>query len=125
GLSDAFARSLVALAGITAADMVSVFIRSTLGPLLTPPSLRGRVGAAERVFIGASNELGAFESGTLARFIGTVPAIVLGGAVSIAIAGAWALVFPSLRRIDRFEDIPVTDPAAARPAPPADPKGPA
>ena len=73
--------------------------------VLTPPALRGRVGAAERVFIGASNELGAFESGTLARFIGTVPAIIVGGVASIAVAGLWALLFPALRRIDRFEDI--------------------
>ncbi|MEY4225887.1 MAG: hypothetical protein RL190_644 [Actinomycetota bacterium] len=122
GLSDSFALSLFALAGLAAADMVSVFIRSTLGPLLTPPSLRGRVGAAERVFIGASNELGAFESGTLARFIGTVPAIVLGGVVSIGIAGLWAVIFPSLRRIDRFEDIPVTELDADRPTAPAAPK---
>ncbi len=108
GLSDSFVLSLLALAGLAAADMVSVFIRSTLGPLLTPPSLRGRVGAAERVFVGASNELGAFESGVLARLIGTVPAILVGGAASIAIASAWALVFPSLRKIDRFEDIKPT-----------------
>ena len=105
GLSENFALSLVALSLLAASDMVSVFIRSTLGPLLTPPALRGRVGAAERVFIGASNELGAFESGTLARFIGTVPAIIVGGVASIAVAGLWALLFPALRRIDRFEDI--------------------
>ena len=89
--------------------MVSVFIRSTLGPLLTPPALRGRVGAAERVFIGASNELGAFESGTLARLIGTVPAIILGGVASIGVAAVWYICFPALRRIDRFEDIEPAD----------------
>lgn len=105
GLSENFTLSLVALSLLAGSDMVSVFIRSTLGPLLTPPALRGRVGAAERVFIGASNELGAFESGTLARFIGTVPAIIVGGVASIAVAGLWALLFPALRRIDRFEDI--------------------
>jgi hypothetical protein len=71
------------------------------------------VGAAERVFIGASNELGAFESGTLARFIGTVPAILVGGVTSVAIAGLWFVLFPSLRRIDRFEDV-AADPAAPR-----------
>lgn len=111
GLSRSFALSLVALSLLAASDMVSVFIRATLGPLLTPPSLRGRVGAAERVFIGASNELGAFESGTLARLIGTVPAIVLGGVASIAVAGLWAVLFPALRRIDRFEEI---EPATLR-----------
>jgi MFS family permease len=105
GLSRSFALSVAALALLAAFDMVSVFIRATLGPLLTPPSLRGRVGAAERVFIGASNELGAFESGTLARLIGTVPAIVLGGVASLAVAGLWGLLFPALRRIDRFEDL--------------------
>ena len=104
GLSENFILSLVALSFLAASDMVSVFIRSTLGPLLTPASLRGRVGAAERVFIGASNELGAFESGTLARVIGTVPAILVGGVTSVAIAGLWFVLFPSLRRIDRFED---------------------
>jgi MFS family permease len=109
GLSDAYWLSLLALAGLAAADMISVFIRSTLGPLLTPASLRGRVGAAERVFIGASNELGAFESGVMARLIGTVPAIVLGGVASIGVAALWAIFFPALRNIDRFEDI---EPAA-------------
>jgi len=105
GFSRSYALTLLALAGLAAADMISVFIRSTLGPLLTPPSLRGRVGAAERVFIGASNELGAFESGTLARLIGTVPAIVVGGVASIGVAALWAIFFPALRKIDRFEDI--------------------
>ena len=109
GLSENFILSLVALSFLAASDMVSVFIRSTLGPLLTPAALRGRVGAAERVFIGASNELGAFESGTLARFIGTVPAILVGGVASVAIAGLWFVLFPSLRRIDRFEDIKPAD----------------
>lgn len=105
GLSHVYWLSLLALAGLAAADMISVFIRSTLGPLLTPASLRGRVGAAERVFIGASNELGAFESGVLARLIGTVPAIVLGGVASIGVAALWAIFFPALRNFDRFEDI--------------------
>ena len=105
GLSRSYALSMIALAGLAAADMISIFIRSTLGPLLTPPSLRGRVGAVERVFIGASNELGAFESGVLARLIGTVPTIVLGGALSIGAAALWALFFPGLRKIDRFEDL--------------------
>ena len=85
--------------------MINVLIRSTLGPLLTPPSLRGRVGAVERVFIGAPNELGAFESGVLARLIGTVPTIVHGGALSIGAAALWTLFFPGLRKIDHFEDL--------------------
>ena len=109
GLSTNFLLSIVALSFLAASDMVSVFIRATLGPLLTPAALRGRVGAAERVFIGASNELGAVESGTLARFIGTVPAILVGGVASVAIAGLWFVLFPSLRRIDRFEDVKPAD----------------
>ena len=84
--------------------MVSVFIRSTLSPLLTPPELRGRVGAVERVFIGGSNELGAFESGVAAALIGAVPAVAIGGVLAIVAAGFWAWRFPQLRRIDRFED---------------------
>ena len=102
--------ALVLLAG---SDMVSVYVRSTLTPLLTPAHLRGRVVAVERVFVGASNELGAFESGLLAQYIGTVPAIVVGGGVSIGAAGLWGLFFPGLRKIDRFEDItPARDPDA-------------
>jgi MFS family permease len=105
GLSTQFALSLVALALLAAADMVSVVIRSTLGPLLTPPALRGRVGAVERAFIGASNELGAFESGVAAALVGVVPAVVIGGIASIVIAATWAWRFPKLRRVDRFEEI--------------------
>jgi O-antigen/teichoic acid export membrane protein len=89
-------------------------VRSTLAPMLTPPALRGRVSAVERVFIGASNELGAFESGAAAALIGAVPAVVLGGAASIAVALIWAWGFPELRRIDRFDEL---RPTAARLAP--------
>jgi MFS family permease len=103
-LSRSYILSLAALAGLAASDMLSVFIRSTLGPLLTPPELRGRVGAVERVFIGGSNELGAFESGTVAALIGAVPAVAVGGVLAIAAAAFWAWRFPQLRRIDRFED---------------------
>jgi MFS family permease len=103
-LSRSYVLSLAALAGLAAADMLSVFIRSTLAPLLTPPELRGRVGAVERVFIGGSNELGAFESGTAAALIGAVPAVAIGGILAVAAAAFWAWRFPQLRRIDRFED---------------------
>ena len=85
--------------------MFSVLIRSSLQPLLTPPEMRGRVGAVERVFIGGSNELGAFESGIAAAAIGAVPAVILGGLLSIVIAAVWAWRFPVLRRLDRFEDV--------------------
>ncbi len=103
-LSRSYVLSLAALAGLAAADMLSVFIRATLAPLLTPPELRGRVGAVERVFIGGSNELGAFESGTAAALIGAVPAVAIGGVLAICAAVFWAWRFPQLRRVDRFED---------------------
>jgi MFS family permease len=103
-LSRVYLLSLLALAGLAAVDMLSVFIRSTLGPLLTPPELRGRVGAVERVFIGGSNELGAFESGTVAALVGAVPAVAIGGILAIAAAAFWAWRFPQLRGIDRFEE---------------------
>ena len=103
-LSRSYVLSLAALAGLAAADMLSVFIRSTLAPLLTPPELRGRVGAVERVFIGGSNELGAFESGTAAALIGAVPAVAVGGVLAMAAAALWAWRFPQLRGIDSFEN---------------------
>jgi hypothetical protein len=103
-LSRVYVLSLLALAGLAAADMLSVFIRSTLGPLLTPPELRGRVGAVERVFIGGSNELGAFESGTVAALIGAVPAVAIGGILAMGCAAFWAWKFPQLRGLNRFED---------------------
>jgi len=114
GVSTSFVLSLFALAALAGADMVSMVVRSTLSPLLTPPALRGRVSAVERVFIGASNELGAFESGLAAALIGAVPAVVLGGVASIAVAVVWAWRFPELRRIDRFDELsPEAAPADA------------
>ncbi len=113
GLSRNFVLSLFALAALAGADMISMVVRSTLSPLLTPPALRGRVSAVERVFIGASNELGAFESGAAAALIGAVPAVVLGGVASIAVAVVWAWRFPQLRHIDRFEDLSPEPVAAA------------
>jgi MFS family permease len=94
--------SLVALALLAAADSVSVFIRGSLVPLVTPVHLRGRVTAVEAVFIGGSNELGAFESGVAAQALGTAPSVVFGGIATLVVAGAWALLFPALRKIDRF-----------------------
>jgi hypothetical protein len=114
GVSTSFVLSLFALAALAGADMVSMVVRSTLSPLLTPPALRGRVSAVERVFIGASNELGAFESGLAAALIGAVPAVVLGGVASIAVAVVWSWRFPELRRIDRFDELsPEAAPADA------------
>ena len=97
-LSRSYILSLAALAGLAAADMLSVFIRSTLAPLLTPPELRGRVGAVERVFIGGSNELGAFESGTAAALIGAVPAVAIGGILAMAAAALLGLALPAAAR---------------------------
>jgi len=90
--------SILALAGLGAADMVSVYIRETLIQLWTPDRLRGRVNAVNMVFIGASNELGEFRAGTMAAFIGTVPAVIFGGVGAIGIAGLWAILFPQLRK---------------------------
>ena len=97
--------SLVALAVSGFADMISVNIRATTVTLLTPPSLQGRVNAVEWVFVSASNELGAFESGALARLIGTVPAVVAGGVTMIGIAGTWTRLFPALSHMGRLEDL--------------------
>src|SRR3954452_983010 len=102
GLTRSYAVAFVALAVLSGADAVSVFIRATLVPLIVPSDKRGRVLAVENVFIGASNELGAFESGVAGELLGTVGAIVLGGAATIVIAGTWWVAFPALRDIDRF-----------------------
>jgi MFS family permease len=105
GLSRWFALSVVALAVSGFADMVSMNIRSTTVALATPDEVRGRVNAVEMVFISASNELGAFESGLAASLVGTVPAVVAGGVLTILIAAVWPRFFPSLARIDRLEDL--------------------
>ncbi len=89
--------SVVALALVGAADMVSVVIRETLLQLWTPDHLRGRVNAVNMVFLGASNELGEFRAGFMAAWIGVVPAVVFGGIAALGIAAAWAWVFPQLR----------------------------
>ena len=102
GLSDTFLVSLVALSILGAADMVSVYIRHLLVQLETPDEIRGRVSAVSAVFIGASNELGEFESGVTAAWWGLRPAVVVGGVASVAIAGLWTRWFPELRGMDRF-----------------------
>ncbi|MGH2849438.1 MAG: MFS transporter, partial [Solirubrobacteraceae bacterium] len=105
GLSRTFALSLVALAVSGAVDMVSVNIRTTTASLVTPDQLRGRVGAVESVFVGASNQLGAFESGSAAALLGAAPSVVVGGALTIVIAIAWTRLFPSLAALDRMSDL--------------------
>jgi hypothetical protein len=103
GVSRNFLLSAVALVLTGAFDMVSVVIRSALVQLRTPNEMRGRVGAVENVFIGASNELGAFESGGVAALIGTQASVVLGGAATLAVIALWSVVFPELRRFDVLE----------------------
>jgi MFS family permease len=105
GLSRSFALSAVALAVGGFADMISMNIRSMTVALVTPDALRGRVNAVEMVFVSASNELGAFESGVAAALIGAVPAVVVGGLVTIAVAVLWARVFPELFEVDRLEQL--------------------
>jgi MFS family permease len=97
GISRNFLLSLAALALCGACDMVSVIVRHTLIQMSTPDSMRGRVSAVNMVFIGASNEVGQFESGITAQWFGTVPAVVIGGLGTIAIVVAWARLFPALR----------------------------
>ena len=94
--------AFVAMFVLSGADAVSVFIRATLVPLSTPEDKRGRVLAVENVFIGASNEVGGFESGVTAQLIGTSGSVVLGGIATLTVAGLWSMLFPELRRVDRF-----------------------
>ena len=105
GLSRTMWLSMLALALGSAFDTVSVVLRSTILPLVTPDELRGRVTAVEMVFISASNELGAFESGVAAALIGAVPAVVLGGLATVVVAGAWWKLFPALARVDRLDEL--------------------
>jgi MFS family permease len=102
GLSRSITLSLIALMLTGAFDMVSVIVRSTLVQLTTPDEMRGRVSAVNMLFIGASNEVGQFESGITAQWFGAVPAVVLGGAGTIAIVVLWNWLFPSLRRVDQL-----------------------
>ncbi|MCO6386979.1 MFS transporter [Aliihoeflea sp. 40Bstr573] len=103
GLSTIPWLSILALALLGAADMISVYIRETLIQLWTPDRVRGRVNAVNMVFVGASNELGEFRAGTMAALIGTVPAVVLGGVGAIGVAGLWAWLFPELRKARRLD----------------------
>ncbi len=105
GLSRQMWLSMLALALGAGLDMVSVVLRQTILPLVTPDEVRGRVNAVEMVFISASNELGAFESGVAAALIGAVPAVVLGGVATVVVAGVWWKLFPSLARVDRLDDL--------------------
>ncbi len=105
GLSTNFYLSLTALFILGASDMVSVFIRSALIQFATPDAMRGRVSAVNMLFIGASNELGEFESGVTAAVFGTVPAVVFGGIGTLAVVAIWMKLFPPLRSVDRLADV--------------------
>ncbi len=102
GLSRSFPLSLLALATLGGADMVSVYVRQTLIQIVTPDEMRGRVASVSFLFIGASNELGEFESGVTARLFGPVVAALFGGVASLCVTGLWARLFPELRRVDRL-----------------------
>tara|TARA_B100001123_G_C14334554_1_gene640549 strand:- start:94 stop:483 length:390 start_codon:yes stop_codon:yes gene_type:complete len=101
-LSKVFWLSLLALTIYGAADMVSVYIRLTLVQIATPDSMRGRVSSVNSVSINASNELGDFRAGMSAALLGTVPAVLIGGLVTLGVTALWMRLFPSIHRIDRF-----------------------
>jgi len=95
--------SVAALAVLGAADMISVYVRQSLVQIVTPDAMRGRVSAVSGLFIGASAELGEFETGVAARLLGAVGAAIFGGIGSLVVAGAWSKMFPSLRQADRLD----------------------
>ena len=101
-LSTSFTLSLICLVVIGAADLISVYVRTSLVQMRTPPAMRGRVGAVNQVFVGASNELGEFESGLTAAWFGTVPATLIGGIGTIIVVALWAWRFPKLRDADEL-----------------------
>jgi MFS family permease len=117
-LSRSLALSLVALAVLGAADMVSVVVRMTLEQAVTPPPMRGRVGAVNMLFIGASNELGEFESGLAAAWLGAVNSVIAGGIGTLAVVAIWSVLFPALRKVDRAEAMTPELAAAPPPSPP-------
>ena len=102
GLSRSFELSLLLLFFTGMADTISVIVRSTMIQLGTPDEMRGRVSAVNMVFVGASNEIGQFESGITAQWLGAVPAVVLGGLGTMLIVLVWSWIFPDLRRLDRL-----------------------
>jgi MFS family permease len=105
GVSTNFVVSLVALVVLGASDMVSVFVRSTLIQAATPDAMRGRVSAVSMLFVGASNELGEFESGGAAHLVGVVPAVVIGGLGTLGVVALWMWLFPALRQVDSLSDV--------------------
>src|ERR1700676_2605075 len=119
GISRSLTISLIALLLLGASDMISVIIRATLTQLATPDEMRGRVTAVDMIFIGASNELGQFESGVTAQWFGSVPAVILGGVGTLVVIAVWAWLFPELRRTGelsaiRSEELEATDDTTGR-----------
>jgi MFS family permease len=102
GISRSMVFSIIALFIVGATDMVSVIVRGTLIQVATPDQMRGRVNAVDMIFIGASNELGQFESGVTAQLFGAVPAVILGGIGAIVVTGLWAWMFPQLRKVNQL-----------------------
>jgi MFS family permease len=121
GISTSFWLSIAALAVMGAADMLSVWVRSTIVQLGTPDDMRGRVSAVHMLFVGTSNELGDFRAGVVAAWLGALPAVIAGGVCTLLVTALWARFFPELRRIDRLAEVtPRTEPPkrpAARPSP--------
>lgn len=113
GVSTWLPLSMGALVVLGASDMISVVVRQTLVQLDTPDDMRGRVGAVNSVFIGASNQLGEFESGVTAALLGPVGAVLLGGLGTLLVVGAWVKLFPTLTNRDRLHDHPTDHPAEA------------
>jgi hypothetical protein len=107
GLSTNIYLSLAALAMLGASDMISVFVRSALIQYATPDDMRGRVSSVSMLFVGASNELGEFESGVTAAWFGTIPAVVIGGLGTLGVVAVWMWLFPPLREVDRLSDVQV------------------
>ena len=113
GVSRSFTLSIVALAVMGAADMVSVVVRSSLVQLQTPDAMRGRVSAVNALFIGTSNQLGEFESGVTAAWFGVVPSVVIGGLGTLAVIALWIRWFPELARVDRLDARASEEPKAS------------
>jgi MFS family permease len=105
GVSHSLILSLISLVLVGASDMVSVVVRGTLVQIATPDAVRGRVNAVDMIFIGASNELGEFESGLTAHWFGTVPAVIIGGAGTLIVVALWAWLFPELRDADKLTPV--------------------
>ncbi len=105
GISRSLVLSMVALILVGCMDMVNVVVRSTLVQLATPDEMRGRVSAVEMIFVGASNEIGQFESGLTAQWFGAVPAVIMGGVGTLLVTALWAWNFPELRRVEKLSSL--------------------